>query len=298
MKILAMMLCLPALWAADALGDWYGVLETPMGKLRIAFHFTRAEGGVKATLDSLDQGATGIPAASATADGLKVAAEWPMIQGKFEGESNAEGTEMKGVWTQGPGSLPITLTRRKFETQAGPAIPLTATERDFLISHLEKSRAELFREIEKLTPEQWKFKPAPERWSAAECAEHLIATEDYFIDLVSAKMIQSPVDGALKRKTQADDEALIARITDRSRRGSAPEMLVPTGKYPTPASARDAFQERRDRAIAFVRTTQEDLRGRVANGLDGYQYFVLMSAHTLRHTAQIVEVKAEAKYPK
>ncbi len=293
-----MVLCLPALLAADALGDWYGVLETPGGKLRIAFHFTRAEGAVKATLDSLDQGAMAIPAASAKADGAKVAAEWPAIQGKFEGEANAEGTEMKGTWSQGPGSLPIALTRKPFEIKQGAAVPLTATERDFLISHLEKSRAELFKQIDGLTAEQWKFKSAPERWSPAECAEHLIATEDYFIDLVSAKMIKAPIGAEVKRKAQADDETLIARITDRSRRGSAPEVLVPTGKFPTPASAKEAFQSRRDKAIAFVRTTQEDLRGRVANNLDAYQYLVLMSAHTLRHTAQIVEVKSDARYPK
>jgi hypothetical protein len=54
-----------------------------------------------------------------------------------------------------------------------------------------------------------------------------------------------------------------------------------------------------------VKTTQEDLRDHlfdhpvpVIGTLDGYQWIMLISGHTRRHTAQILEVKADPNFPK
>ncbi|MGH9672926.1 MAG: hypothetical protein ACRD44_07055, partial [Bryobacteraceae bacterium] len=77
-----------------------------------------------------------------------------------------------------------------------------------------------------------------------------------------------------------------------------PEPLQPTGKYSTPEAVKPVFQSSRNRSIAYVRETKEDLRGRGSDAMDAYQYLVLMSGHTLRHTAQLNEVKQDAKYPK
>jgi hypothetical protein len=51
-----------------------------------------------------------------------------------------------------------------------------------------------------------------------------------------------------------------------------------------------------------VKTTTEDLHGHggphpVFKMLDGYQWLLLLSGHSARHTAQIEEVKASAGYP-
>ncbi|MBX5496034.1 MAG: DinB family protein [Bryobacteraceae bacterium] len=63
------------------------------------------------------------------------------------------------------------------------------------------------------------------------------------------------------------------------------------------------FKARRDQSIAFIDKTQDELRTRLANHpalgtLDAYQWFLLLSAHTERHTNQIKEVKANPKFPK
>jgi len=51
-----------------------------------------------------------------------------------------------------------------------------------------------------------------------------------------------------------------------------------------------------------VKTTTDDLHGHagphpVFKMLDGYQWVLLLSGHSARHTAQIEEVKTNAGYP-
>lgn len=51
----------PAAAQQDITGDWYGTLDVEVMKLRIALHIQETEDGYSATLDSPDQGASGIP---------------------------------------------------------------------------------------------------------------------------------------------------------------------------------------------------------------------------------------------
>jgi hypothetical protein len=101
-----------------------------------------------------------------------------------------------------------------------------------------------------------------------------------------------------KRNTRAEDEALIAWMLDRSQKAKAPEMLQPKNRWPSPQATKEEFNKRRDATLAFARETQEDLRGHAQGKNDGYQYLLILSAHSSRHTAQIAEVKANPNYPK
>jgi hypothetical protein len=92
-------------------------------------------------------------------------------------------------------------------------------------------------------------------------------------------------------------------VQDRSHKATTPEEVHPTGQWPTVSDAIQEFTKRRDRNIAYVRETKDDLRTHSSSDtpfgtMDAYQVLVLMAAHTLRHTAQIQEVKASAGYPK
>ncbi|HVN06019.1 MAG TPA: hypothetical protein VMT86_16470, partial [Bryobacteraceae bacterium] len=63
------------------------------------------------------------------------------------------------------------------------------------------------------------------------------------------------------------------------------------------------FKESRARTIAYVTDTQDDLRGHfydhpVLKTMDAYQWILLLSSHTQRHTAQLNEVKANPNFPK
>jgi hypothetical protein len=65
----------------------------------------------------------------------------------------------------------------------------------------------------------------------------------------------------------------------------------------------DHFKESRDRSIAYVENTQDDLRDHFMEHpafklMDGYQWLMFISAHSHRHTLQIEEVKSNPSFPK
>lgn len=43
-----------------------------------------------------------------------------------------------------------------------------------------------------LSPAQWNFKSAPDRWSVAECMEHIAAAEDFIRGMVVEKVMVAP----------------------------------------------------------------------------------------------------------
>jgi uncharacterized damage-inducible protein DinB len=186
-------------------------------------------------------------------------------------------------------------------TAAALADPLTQGERDRLMSHMHATRKQFLDSIANLSEAQWNFKPAPDRWSVAECAEHIAVSEESLFQLVSEKILKGPVDAS--KKAAVTDEVVIKGVPDRSSKFQAPEFLRPKKRWATRDELVAAFKQSRDRNIAFVQTTQEELRSHLAphpvlKEMDAYQWLLLISAHSERHTLQIQEVKADAGYPK
>ncbi len=178
---------------------------------------------------------------------------------------------------------------------------MSDSERTYLVDQLELTKKGVLDSISGLTPEQWKFRAAPDRWSVAECAEHIILSEGYIF--AGSQKVLSTTAVPRPQKSNADvDRALVAGVAERSHKLNAPEPLVPSGKISTPEEAARAFASARDKNIEYARKTDDDLRVHVGPGpagdLDAYQFLLLLSAHSARHTAQIREVKASPNYPK
>ena len=74
------------------------------------------------------------------------------------------------------------------------AEPLSQGERDRAMSSLHATRKMFLDEVANLSDAQWTFKPAPERWSIAECAEHIALSEDLLFQLVTEKLMKSPAE--------------------------------------------------------------------------------------------------------
>jgi hypothetical protein len=111
--------------AKGIVGDWQGTLSAPNGDLRLVLHITAGEdGSLKATLDSVDQGANGIPVASVTLKDSKLTLDVEAVQGTYEGTVNDDATEIKGTWTQGQ-SFPLDFKRvtTPTKTEQKPAKP-------------------------------------------------------------------------------------------------------------------------------------------------------------------------------
>ena len=98
---------------SDIDGAWSGTLDTPNGSLRVVFHITNTADGLTATMDSPDQGASGIPASSVTRNGSTLKIESKPIGGVFEGKISSDLASIDGTWSQGGGELPLTLKRQK-----------------------------------------------------------------------------------------------------------------------------------------------------------------------------------------
>ena len=96
---------------ARIVGDWQGRLNAMGASLRIVFHVTETAGGdLAATLDSPDQGATGIRASAVSFEGDQFRMEVDAIGGTYVGTLTEAGL-LEGTWTQGGQTFALNLRR-------------------------------------------------------------------------------------------------------------------------------------------------------------------------------------------
>jgi uncharacterized damage-inducible protein DinB len=181
--------------------------------------------------------------------------------------------------------------------------PLTTQEREFALKELQRTHDKFVQSIAGLSEKQWTFKPGPDRWSVAEVAEHITVSESTILGLIQKQVMMSPAAPEKRAQVKGKDEMILQRMPDRSHKAQAPEILRPTGRWVTEADLTKAFEESRKTTIDYVRTTNDDLRDHFFDHpafgtLDGYQWLLLLSSHSERHTAQIEEVKADPNFPK
>jgi len=96
----------------DLVGSWKGVLNVMNTELRIVFKISETEeGGLKASLDSPDQGAFNIPVDSVILNGNLVRLEIKSIGGFYEGELKKDSSIIEGTWNQVSQSFPLRLAK-------------------------------------------------------------------------------------------------------------------------------------------------------------------------------------------
>jgi hypothetical protein len=114
---------------AAVVGDWSGTLDAGPAKLRLLLHIkAAADGTLTGTLDSIDQGANGIPLSSVAFKDNKLELNVAAVNGTYEGTVDKEASEITGTWTQGQ-PLPLNFTRAKAETASAPK-PAAPTDID------------------------------------------------------------------------------------------------------------------------------------------------------------------------
>lgn len=177
----------------------------------------------------------------------------------------------------------------------------TQHERDYALSALYSSEKKFIDSLNGLTPEQLNFKAAPDRWSIFECAEHIAVAEDTLFGY-TAMIMKTPYVEKKVPVPSAEDENILTKLTDRSTKVSAPEVLKPTHRFANIDDLKKHFLDSRSRTLDYVRYTQDDLRHHQTQtpmgALDTYQFVLLISGHSERHTLQIEEVEADPKFPK
>ncbi len=99
-------------------GIWHGALKVPGQELRIVFTVVRSgDNEWKATLDSPDQGAKGIPVAGTFVRGDTLIFDVKSVTGEYRGVLDREGSIISGTWKQAGMAIPLSLSR----TETAPA---------------------------------------------------------------------------------------------------------------------------------------------------------------------------------
>jgi hypothetical protein len=180
---------------------------------------------------------------------------------------------------------------------------MTKEEHMKVVNWLEESRREFLAAIDGLSEEQWKWKPAPERWSVGETAEHIVLAEALLFASVK-KAMASPPNPDWEAKTKGKTEFIERVMAPRLGKAQAPESVVPGG-HMTAAQVRERFESQRVEIAKFASESTEALKEHttdhpfpVFSTLNAYQWLIYLPLHTMRHDKQIAEVKATAGYPK
>ena len=149
-----------------------------------------------------------------------------------------------------------------------------------------------------MSEEQQGFRPAPDRWSAAQLCEHLAMVEGNVVRLLGKLLGKAEESGASRAEGAAFDPVSIEEFVERTRsvKLEAPESIRP-GDAPVLA---DSLARLRDSRAAL-----HELRPRIerADGhplrfphpvwgpLNLYQWLLFIGAHESRHLAQIEALK-------
>jgi uncharacterized damage-inducible protein DinB len=152
-----------------------------------------------------------------------------------------------------------------------------------------------------LSKEQLHYRPAPGRWTVAECVEHLTLVEARVLGLIQKSLSEGPTPSK-KSVFEGKEKEMVEDIAGRITRFPAPEAIQPNGRWPDDQLLTQ-FENTRQQTREFASSTEADLRGHFFThprfgDVDLYQWLLLIAAHCERHCAQAEEVMAGAGYPK
>ncbi|MBO0950283.1 DinB family protein [Fibrella sp. HMF5405] len=179
-----------------------------------------------------------------------------------------------------------------------PAKLWTETDRQYTLDNLKRTRDELTRETENLTPAQWAFHESPDRWSIGEVVEHLALWEIIWAREVSMGSRSKP-QSELNQTSKPD--GYYAEWIMEPTPHKSPDFSRPTG-FIEGKNNLLFFTKLRNQTIDFVSTTTTDMRAQFElTGTDSprnmHQVYIFQWGHVDRHLRQIRKIKQHPNYP-
>jgi len=167
-----------------------------------------------------------------------------------------------------------------------------------LLRHLDVQHERLRNAVESIPRAQRETKPNPERWSVAEVIEHLSIVETRIARVFDAKLTEARTTGAVRE--ERDDSPVVGsidmdRVLDRSRRITAAESNLPSGKLDAEA-AWSALERARNALRDSVRAADGLALGEIVQPhpvlgpINLYQWIAFVGGHEARHAAQVMEL--------
>lgn len=181
---------------------------------------------------------------------------------------------------------------------------LTPDERAKAVKMLHDSQNELLSYIEKLSDEQWNFRPALFKWTVGETAEHIALSEGLLYGAME-RALAAPVNPDWETKTAGKEAILDNLLAARKGRAQAPEPIQPLKRKMSRVEIMTMLKDGRAKSLKFIETTDLPLKAHtldhpfpIFGTLSAYQWFIYIPAHNLRHNKQIAEIMSNPGFPK
>lgn len=178
---------------------------------------------------------------------------------------------------------------------------VTKEERKYALALMKDTYKDAVKTVKGLSEEQLNYRTSAERWSVKECFYHIAATENGLWGMLEGAM-KAPANPEKRSEIKVTDEQFVNMIRDRSKKFQAAEPFQPRNiKYKSLDEAIADFKTSRSAHIRYMKTSTEDLRNHVVQlpfgWIDCYQLYLMIAAHSNRHTQQMNEVKAASGFP-
>jgi hypothetical protein len=175
---------------------------------------------------------------------------------------------------------------------------LSDPDRAYAVETLRRSHEEFERLTAGLDHAGWVRKGSADEWSVLEIAEHLIFIEKSVIRRVLPRLMATEAIECDIEAERLKERALFDGLAAGNERVEAPAAVRPVGACASGEQACLEFRAARNSSIEYVTGTQEALRAHrfphpLFGPLDGYQWVLMVGAHTLRHNRQIERTIAE-----
>ena len=176
------------------------------------------------------------------------------------------------------------------------------TDKKLALDLLNRSWEELETVVNGLTDGELNYIPKDGGWSVKNCLEHLALVEPVLSMKINKMISANKLD--LSKELSSEDGLIVAYITDRTRKVMTPKPFrpLPENKNKSKEDFLAEIGKVRQALITLLKTTDADLRHLVApypyGEADAYQQFIIVGAHTYRHTMQIREVLGELETEK
>ena len=161
---------------------------------------------------------------------------------------------------------------------------------------LNRAQSQLLAAADAVPVDQWKTRPAVDRWSAGELIAHLNAIERAILGRTDRLLQEPPKSVPFYRRLHVP----MAIVESRVIRRKAPEALEPQNVSEKEVMLAE-LRGVRERTLAFI----EETRGRdlsiynmshpFLGNLNAYDWFQFIASHEIRHTKQMREIAANLR---
>lgn len=191
--------------------------------------------------------------------------------------------------------------------QDAPNPELTDEEYTELIQMLDDSFMDLQNRISGLSDAQWNFKQNDDRWSVAECTEHIVRS-CYLLFETAKTALESEADDQWHTRTEGKGDFIRKVMPNRNPGGAggatAPQEIRPTENWDRATAFKNLY-EMQGEVRAYIETLEGPVKNHtqehpfpVFGWLNAHDWLIYVPLHMVRHTRQIIEVQEDANYPK